>query len=109
MSKAKEIVALHQFAANLGENSYTGGWLKEQLPYIESAIRADLPVGERAMTLSEMQAHVARIVSEAEAQAAAIINRANAAAKADLAEAASYIARQHEHAKRALQDIVARF
>lgn len=105
MSKAKELVALSNFAASLGKESYTGGWLLEQLPYIEAAIRSDVPVGCRAMTLAEMQLHVDRLIVEAEAKTDKMIDAAIKESTDIIEKARQFSARTKEDAKIKLRNL----
>lgn len=41
MTKAQEIAALRNFIANMGESSYLGAWLSEQLPEVERCLLSD--------------------------------------------------------------------
>lgn len=66
MNKSQEIETLAIAIATLGKDSYVAPWLSEQLPYIESAMRSDLHISVRAMTLQELETHVSRIKSETE-------------------------------------------
>jgi len=43
MTKQDELSILRNAIARLGPNSYLGPWLEDQLPWIESDMRSDIP------------------------------------------------------------------
>ena len=43
MTKQAELDILRDTIARLGPNSYLGPWLEDQLPWIESDMRSDIP------------------------------------------------------------------
>lgn len=53
MTKDQEIQILIDTATKLGPDSYSGTWLKEQIPFIQLDIRSDHPVGTAAVSISE--------------------------------------------------------
>lgn len=54
MTKGKEKQILTEFVEQLGTDSYTGQWLREQLPFLFSVIDNDLHPSVGAMTMREM-------------------------------------------------------
>ena len=56
MDKKTEIETLRACVATLGRNSYCGEWLAEQIPQIESDLRADFyPQMSRAQSVRECE------------------------------------------------------
>jgi hypothetical protein len=73
MTKEAELSILRDTIARLGRNSYLGPWLEDQLPWIESDIRSDIPPmssysQSRAVRAEELEDNRRRI-SEMESQA----------------------------------------
>ncbi len=102
-TKAQEIAILISTAATLGQDSYTGPWLSEQIPQINAAINADMPAETRALTYSEAAAQARQIIADAKAKAAQIMADADAHQKK--AAAQTYAELQRFHAiKKALAD-----
>jgi len=81
MTKSEEIRILTAAADSLGSDSYSGAWLREQIPFIESDIRSDFAPGvlasasiqDCARRCSEMRADAMRereaILSDARKEA----------------------------------------
>ena len=106
LTKDAEIALLRRLLADLGPDSYTGPWLAEQLPQIESAIRSDLLAGVRALTVAEAYAEGAGIIERANVEANAIRGNAEAAALRLKTQADEYTQRTkadlREHLRRVL-------
>jgi F0F1-type ATP synthase membrane subunit b/b' len=106
LSKDAEIALLRETVARLGDDSYTGPWLREQLPQIESAIRSDLLAGVRALTVAEAYAEGAGIIERANIEAKSIRDAATAAAERLKQQADEYTQRTkadlREHLRRIL-------
>ena len=81
LSKSDEIQILRETIAKLGQNSYCGPWLAEQLPSIESAITSDYPPEAYALSIHEARVHCEKLISQANDEAAAIEKRAKADAE----------------------------
>ena len=64
MTKAEEIALLQKLVAQLGENSYTGPWLKEQLPFIERSIMNDFFPDVDALSIHRAVAYVRQLKEE---------------------------------------------
>ena len=80
MTKREEIEALKEFAERLGEDSYTGPWLKEQLPAIFTAILDDTrPDFAGAMTMNRARAESRRIIETGTREAKKLTDRAGEA------------------------------
>ncbi len=59
--KQKEIEILKKAAEDIQKiDGYTGEWLKDQIPFIESEIRADLLPGMYSTTFAELRKNVAK-------------------------------------------------
>ncbi len=67
MTKAQELQILTDAVKALGAHSYTGQWLKDQMPFIEGAIASDMPVETRAMSIREAQAQADDMIAAARA------------------------------------------
>ena len=73
MTKNEELSILRDAIARLGPNSYLGPWLEDQLPWIESDMRSDIPPmssysqcrAVRAEELEENRKRIADMESEA--------------------------------------------
>ena len=73
MTKNEELSILRDTIARLGPNSYVGPWLLDQLPWIESDMRSDIPPMSsysqcrtvRAEELEENRKRIADMESEA--------------------------------------------
>lgn len=65
ITPAMELAILAEAADKLGPNSYCGAWLREQLPFIEQDIRADMLPGIRSMNLRDHVAAVAQAAKDA--------------------------------------------
>lgn len=73
MTKQAELDILRDAISRLGPNSYLGPWLEDQLPWIESDMRSDIPPmssysQSRAARAEELEDNRRRI-SEMESQA----------------------------------------
>ena len=73
MTKQDELDILRDTIARLGPNSYLGPWLQDQLPWIESDMRSDIPPMSsysqcRAVRAEELEENRKRI-SDMESQA----------------------------------------
>lgn len=64
-TKDEEIAILRRAIAALGDNSYLGPFLREQLPFMESCIRSDMP----PTPLHQAQRMCNEIISQAEKDA----------------------------------------
>ena len=68
MTKQHEIDAWQKFAAAMpSESTYSGEWLRGQIPFIADAIRSDLPPEIRAASMAD----AARATADARADALA--------------------------------------
>ena len=81
MTKSQEIEILRDTIARLGQNSYCGAWLADQLPSIESAIASDYLPEVYALSISEARIHCEKIIGQANDEAAAIEKRAKSEAE----------------------------
>ena len=81
MTKSQELQILRETIAKLGQNSYCGAWLADQLPSIESAIASDYPPETYALSIHEARIHCEKIIGQANDEAAAIEKRAKAEAE----------------------------
>ena len=83
MTKDQELEILRDAIARLGTNSYLGPWLEDQLPWIESDMRSDIPPmssysqcrAVRAEELEENQKRIAEMESQAQARIEQLENR----------------------------------
>lgn len=74
MTKDQELEILRDTIARLGPNSYVGPWLLDQLPWIESDMRSDIPPMSsysqcrtvRAEELEENRKRIADMESQAQ-------------------------------------------
>ncbi len=90
MTKQNEIEILRACAERLGPDSYCGPWLSDQIPAIESDIRADLfpmrSYRDARQTETDERERNARIcadaVKSAEREAAALVAKAQKSADA---------------------------
>lgn len=101
MTKAEEIAAWQRFAATMPPAAtYSGKWIAEQIAFIESDIRADMPPGYHAASMADARAewnraredadatraaadaHAEKIKARATEEAAEILRKARAAADA---------------------------
>ena len=78
MNKQQELCLIEELAEKLGERSYAGPWLREQLPAIKLAMCDDMQAGCYATSFAEVR----RIRAQAQQEADAMIDRAHDAAKA---------------------------
>jgi cell division septum initiation protein DivIVA len=108
MNKTQEIAFLRAILKELGDDSYTGPWLREQLPVIESEITSDLPAGTHSFTLAQARAEATRIIAQANDAAVTIEELARASAKRTNEEAWDFASRLKEEAKRSLHAIADR-
>jgi len=76
MTKSQEIQIIREAIAKLGQNSYCGPWLADQLPAIESAITSDYPPEAYAFSIREANIHSEKIIKLATDEAVAIEKRA---------------------------------
>ena len=76
MTKSDEVQILRETIAKLGQNSYCGAWLADQLPSIESAITSDYPPETYALSIHEARIHCEKIIGQANDEAATIEKRA---------------------------------
>ena len=99
MTKAKEIEAWKVLLNTLTEDSYTFGYVVNQLPFIKEAIRLDVSPDVYGKTVeeyhSEMVQEAKDIYATAEAEAVGII--AKAKAEADRIEAQKNSAYEDAH------------
>ena len=72
MTKSQEIQIIREAIATLGQNSYCGPWLADQLPSIESAITSDYLPEAYAFSLREAHIHCEKLISMAKEESAAI-------------------------------------
>jgi len=72
MTKEQEIKTLQATAKKLGPDSYMGPWLTRALPFIESAMRSDMPFH----TIEQETITARETVAEGERKAKAIIEAA---------------------------------
>lgn len=89
MTKSQELIVIEEFVKRLGPDSYLGPVLKAQLPWIESAIRSDMPPDINIVEAT-------KAVGEAHAEAAKIIAEARASADRIVADATKHAARMNE-------------
>lgn len=84
MTKNQEIQAWQAFAATMPPAStYSGKWIAEQIHYLETDIRSDMPPGHAAASMADARAALAA----ARTEAAAIHTRAKADAEHTLTRA----------------------
>lgn len=95
MLKLDEIKILENTARKLGADSYSGAWLADALPELESRIRSDFPIhpdevlGPRKATtlaiaiVTEAREKAARLISEATAEADRITRTARERSQAE--------------------------
>ena len=76
MTKSQELQILRDTIAKLGQNSYCGAWLADQLPSIESAITSDYPPEAYALSIHEARIHCEKLISQANEESATIEKRA---------------------------------
>ena len=76
MTKSDEIQILRETIAKLGQNSYCGAWLADQLPSIESAITSDYPPEAYALSIHDARIHCEKLISQANEESATIEKRA---------------------------------
>ena len=76
MTKSDEIQILRETIAKLGQNSYPGPWLADQLPSIESAITSDYPPEVYVLSIVAARRQADEIISNAKDEADAIEKRA---------------------------------
>jgi hypothetical protein len=81
MTKSQEIQIIRETIAKLGRDSYSGAWLADQLPSIESAIASDYPPETYALSIHEARIHCEKLISQANDEAVAIEKRAKADAE----------------------------
>lgn len=108
MNKTQEIARLRSLAKDLEEDSYTGPWLREQLPVIESEITADLPAGTHSLTLAQARAEASRILTEAREGADAIKRLVEEQADRTRKAAQEYSTQIRENARAALRNLADR-
>ena len=108
MNKTQEIARLRSLVKELGDDSYTGPWLREQLPVIESEITSDLPAGTHAFTLAQARAEASRILTEAREGADAIKRLVEEQADRTRTAAQTYATQIKEDAKQALRNLINR-
>ena len=78
MDRNQEIELIERLVDELGEHSYAGSWLCEQIPAIKLAMGSDLEPGLCAISFSEVR----RIRDQAQQEAEVIIERARDEARA---------------------------
>ena len=81
MTKQQEIEKIRQFANELGENSYCGNWLLDQIPRIEYDMKCDLVPQMTWEETRNLEQSTLRLASE---QAQRITEQAEAAARATI-------------------------
>ena len=81
MTKSQEIQIIREAIAKLGQNSYCGPWLADQLPSIESALASDYPPETYALSIREARTHCEKLISQAKDESAAIEKRAKSDAE----------------------------
>jgi hypothetical protein len=81
MNKSEEIQILREAIAKLGQNSYCGPWLTDQLPAIESAITSDYPPEAYAFSIQGARIHCEKLIRAANEESAAIERRAKSEAE----------------------------
>ena len=85
MTKDQELEILRDTIARLGVNSYVGPWLLDQLPWIESDMRSDIPPmssysrcrAVRAEELEENRKRIAEMESQAQIRIGQDVDRLN--------------------------------
>jgi hypothetical protein len=96
MEKATEIYLLKQLADQLGDDSYIGPWLQDQIPFVERDMRCDYPVMisyRAAREERERESRLAmeerdRIIANAKREADTIVQNAISRAEAVIKGAA---------------------
>ena len=81
MTKSEETQIIREAIAKLGQNSYCGPWLADQLPAIESAIASDYPPEAYAFSIREARIHCEKLIKAANEESAAIEKRAKSEAE----------------------------
>jgi hypothetical protein len=99
MTKKQEIEAWEVLLNTLTEDSYTFGYVVNQLPFIKEAIRLDIHPDTYGMTMEEYHQHLLKeakdIYATAEAEAQDIVCKAKA--QAELIEAQKNSAYEDAH------------
>jgi hypothetical protein len=95
-TKQQELDIMKRAIAALGDNSYLGPFLKEQLPFMEHAIRSDMP----PTCLADADKMSRDIVAQARAEAGEIVKHAKAKADQIIKGAENY----NDNAKKAIKD-----
>lgn len=81
MTKSQEIQIIREAIEKLGQNSYCGAWLADQLPSIESALASDYLPEVYAISIHEARIHCEKLINQAKDESAAIEKRAKADAE----------------------------
>ena len=69
MTKSQELEIIRETITKLGQNSYCGPWLADQLPAIDSAIASDYPPEAYALSIHEARKQADKIIGEARREA----------------------------------------
>jgi plasmid stabilization system protein ParE len=108
MTKSQELQILRETIAKLGQNSYCGAWLADQLPSIESSITSDYPPETYALSIHEARIHCEKIISQAKDESAAIEKRAKADAEKLRETACKFNESIREDLKRSIESALQR-
>jgi hypothetical protein len=100
MTKQAELDILRDTIARLGPNSYLGPWLEDQLPWIESDMRSDIP------PMSSWTESRARIAAE-RAESLHSIERAESACRERCQSMEKSVERTFANASRLLRTMAA--
>jgi hypothetical protein len=97
MTKNEELEILRDTISRLGPNSYLGPWLEDQLPWIESDMRSDIPPmssysQSRAVRAEELEDNRKRI-ADMESQANVRIRELEERLSRTFNSASSYLRR----------------
>lgn len=104
MTKAEEITAWRKFAAAMPPAAtYSGKWIAEQIAFIESDIRADMPPGYHAASMADARAEWNRAREDADATRAAAADAQAEKIKARATEEAAEILRKARAAADAIR------
>jgi hypothetical protein len=98
MNKEQEISILKAAVLALGNDSYSGGWLRDQLPCIIEAIKSDIePAAYGVLTWDEARAEAGRIIGAAKIEAKRIDDNT----QAQMEQARAYCDKVNQRARNA--------
>jgi hypothetical protein len=81
MTKSQELEIIRETITKLGQNSYCGPWLADQLPAIESAITSDYLPEAYAFSIHEARIHCEKLINAANEESAKIEKRTKSEAE----------------------------